>query len=79
MRRIGSAMWTVRELPGVVLHSYPSTSDLRGWRMEFWDMETIDPRSAWVLEKLRGQVFPTRRVLVAAVELAMDMYPGEEA
>jgi len=72
----GSALWGIVELPGVVLHRYPSTSAQSGWRLELWD-DFISPQSRWVLEKIRDQVFPTRKESLQAIELLMDMYPGE--
>lgn len=71
----GSALWGIHELPGVVLHRYPSTSENPGWRMERWD-DYLGNQAETLLEKMKDQVFPTRREALQVIEMLMDMYPG---
>ena len=74
--RNGSALWGIHELPGVVLHRYPSTSESPGWRMERWDGH-ISEQAELLLEKMKDQVFSTRREALQIIEMLIDMYPGE--
>ena len=72
----GSAMWEIVELPGVMLHNYPSTSPDKGWRIERWE-DFISDQAEWVLDKLRGQIFRTRKEALEIIEMTMDMH-GEQ-
>jgi hypothetical protein len=68
-----SALWGVRELPGLCIHRYPSTGPEPGWRVESWVDSEASDMSRKVVETLRDQVFPTRRDALDAVALIMDM------
>ena len=74
----GSAMWEIAELPGVFLHNYPSTGPEKGWRIEKWE-DFISDQAAWVLEKLHGQVFRTRKDALEIVEMTMSMHQEQES
>lgn len=82
---IRSASWTTREKPGVVisLHHYiKTTSPLApadGWRFQGLFGEEHREDRQWLKDSgLLGQVFPTRREALQALEMALLLAEAEK-